>query len=318
MNNNLIRKIDKTFNVTTFAGGSGSAIAFNLPHGLAVDKNKNIYVADFNNNAIRKIDVNGIVTNYAGKPGAGALNGDRSVATFNQPAGLAIDPSGNLIITDYSNNAIRLINTTTGAVSTLAGIPGTPGATNGIGTGATFYGPNEAATDAAGNVYITDSANGLIRKINLTGFTINDALPAGLSFDGLTGTISGTPTVVITKNYTVTGYNSAGSSSSTFKITINKATAKTAALFDELEEPTVNTSPYPMPFTSTLNINLGDAEIADLIVKIFDTRTGNQVYFKEFTNQVGVLELDASNLNKGVYSLHLVYNNQHKIYKVFK
>ena len=317
MNNNLIRKIDQTYNVTTIAGKPGSAILFNAPHGLAVDKSKNIYVADFNNNAIRKIDVNGIVTNYAGTLGAGAQNGDKSVATFNQPAGLAIDASGNLIVTDYGNNLVRYINIKTGLVSTLAGTLGNSGATNGVG-GTTFYGPNEAATDAAGNVYIIDSGNSLVRKINLTGYTINDVLPAGLSFDGLTGTISGTPTVIVTKNYTVTGYNSAGSSSSTFKLTINKATAKTAALLFEIEEPTVNTAPYPMPFTSALNINLGNTEIANLTVQIFNTNNGSLVYNQQLNGQSGILTLDVSNLTKGFYGLHLIYNNNHKIYKIFK
>ena len=144
-------------------------------------------------------------------------------------------------------------------------------------------------------------------------------MPTGLIFDGLTGKITGTPTVVSPPtDYTITGSNYYGSNTAKINIAVNPVTTKTATLFADFTGSPQTMVPYPMPFTNTLNINVGDAPINDLIVKIFDSRTGNQVYFKEFTNQAGVLSLDVSNLTKGVYSLHLVYNNQHKIFKVFK
>lgn len=115
--NDLIRKIDPTGMVTTLAGsvvagnanGTGAAALFNIPQGLAVDNNSNIFVADANNNLIRKITPSGVVTTYAGSGYALSADGTGLKASFNFPNALAIDHSGILYVTDGGGNKIRQI-----------------------------------------------------------------------------------------------------------------------------------------------------------------------------------------------------------------
>jgi len=116
--NNLIRKITPSRVVSTFAGsgeqgfkdGTGNNASFNSPSGLDVDASGNIYVADLGNNAIRKVTPEGVVTTLAGTGEPGDVDGDTSIAQFYWPSDVAIDKSGNLIITDLKNNKIKKIN----------------------------------------------------------------------------------------------------------------------------------------------------------------------------------------------------------------
>ncbi|WP_186292572.1 T9SS type B sorting domain-containing protein [Mucilaginibacter corticis] len=224
---NLIRKISPAGSVTTFAGSGneGSLNGPNLisrflnPDGLAIDKAGNIFVADTKNNLIRKISA-GSVTTFAGNGTAGSLDGVGTAASFNYPTSLTIDGSGNLYVADYKSNLIRRI-TPSGVVSTVAG-SGSPGRTNGIGTAASFNAPLGLAIDGLGNLFITDAGNYLIRKINVTGYIIDKPLPAGLIFDQTTGIISGTPTAASgARDYTITAFNGAGSSSTIVNIAVN-------------------------------------------------------------------------------------------------
>jgi sugar lactone lactonase YvrE len=107
------------------------------------------------------------VTTVAGSGSTGYGDGTGSSALFNQPAGLAIDASGNLYVADEGNNCIRKV-TPSGMVTTLAGST-TPGYKNGQGAAAEFFSPNGIAVDAAGNVYVTDVLNEAIRKITPSG-----------------------------------------------------------------------------------------------------------------------------------------------------
>ena len=173
LHNHLIRKITTAGVVTTLAGsgtagstdGTGTSASFNYPSGVAVDAAGNIYVADSGNNLIRKITSLGVVTTFAGNGTAGSANGTGTSASFNNPAGVAVDATGNLYVADYLNNLIRKI-TAAGVVTTFAGT-GTRGAANGIGASASFNGPMNVAVDVASNVYVADSYNHLIREIAL-------------------------------------------------------------------------------------------------------------------------------------------------------
>jgi serine/threonine-protein kinase len=117
--NNEIRKITPAGVVTTLAGstaaghtdGTGAAATFNSPVGVAVDSSGNVYVTDGRNNEIRKITPAGEVTTLAGSITGGHADGTSTSATFNQPAGIAVDSSGNVYVADQGNNEIRMIGT---------------------------------------------------------------------------------------------------------------------------------------------------------------------------------------------------------------
>jgi serine/threonine protein kinase, bacterial len=170
--NDLIRKISPAGTVSTIAGKTGiagaadgldTAARFNLPESLAVDVSGNIYVADNGNNLIRKITPAGIVSTIAGNGQPSFADGSGSAASFNSPFGIAVDAAGNIYVADSGNNRIRKI-TPAGAVSTFAG-NGVKGANDATGAAATFNTPSGVAIDAAGNVYVADENNNLIRKI---------------------------------------------------------------------------------------------------------------------------------------------------------
>ncbi len=177
-----IRKITPTGVVTTLAGSSsgsangiGTAAQFNHPSGVAVDNSGNVFVCDRNNHLIRKITSSGVVTTFAGSGSAGNTNGTGAAASFKNPTGIAIDNSGNLYVTDYSNHSIRKI-TSAGVVTTLAGPVGASGiwgTTNGTGTSARFNYPYHIAIDSYGNLYTTDMGNQKVRKITTAGVVSN-------------------------------------------------------------------------------------------------------------------------------------------------
>jgi hypothetical protein len=215
--NNRIRKIGPGKRVTTVAGsgaagnadGAGPVAEFNLPRGLAVDFQGNVYVADFGNGRIRVIDPMGTVTTLAGSTGLSApwavavdglgncfvIDGNRVVsilggsvtviagtaaggnadgpgptARFNHPAGIAADATGNLYVADMGNNTIREISTS-GNVSTFAGA-GNAGYLDGPLLTALFNGPSGVAVDAEGSIWVTETGNNDVRKITNGGYVL--------------------------------------------------------------------------------------------------------------------------------------------------
>ncbi len=186
--NNLIRKITSSGLVTTYAGqltsgsanGARTAASFGLPHGIAVDSSGNVYVADTFNFLIRKITNEGVVTTLAGSGSYGSANGTGPAASFGSPYGVAVDSSGNVYVADSRNDLIRKI-TNEGVVTTLAGSAGVTGSFNRTGTAASFNNPTGVAVDSSGNVYVADSKNDLIRKINAEGVVTTLAGQAGVT-----------------------------------------------------------------------------------------------------------------------------------------
>ena len=196
--NNTVRKISPAGEVVTLAGspgqggntnGTGTTARFSEPFGVAVDEAGNVYVADASNNAIRKVTSAGVVTTVAGGGAAGSTDGTGTAARLDEPRGVAIDVTGTLYVADYDNHLIRKI-TSTGVVTTLAGQADVPGSADGVGTAASFRGPNGIAVDSAGVVYVADTGNRSIRRITaggvVTTLTPSQGLnePRGVAVDG--------------------------------------------------------------------------------------------------------------------------------------
>ncbi len=184
--NDRIRKVTTSGIISTIAGngiqgysgdgGRAGLAEFYDPHCIAIDTSKNIYITDTYNNCVRKINTLGIISTYAGN-GVGGYFGDGGPATaaeFIQPWGLALDPLQNVYISDRDNNLVRVVNTS-GIINTFAGngygAPYNGGYTGdgGNALSAELWNPTGISFDAAGNFYIADVVNNVIRMINTSG-----------------------------------------------------------------------------------------------------------------------------------------------------
>ena len=134
-----------------------------------MDVSGNLFIADFYNNCIRKVDTNGIITTVAGNGewGYSGDGGPATNATLDEPYGVAVDSSGNLFISDSSNDRIRKMDTN-GVITTVAGKDtwGYSG-DGGPATNATLNLPSGMALDSIGNLFIADLGNERIRKVAL-------------------------------------------------------------------------------------------------------------------------------------------------------
>jgi len=159
-------------------GGPATSAAVGAPVGVAADASGNVFIADLASARIRKVDAaTGIISTYAGGGSAGNVSdGPATSAGFvfpaNSHAGVAVDRDGNVYIADPGDNRVRKVNTS-GVITTLAGAGGlgTPGFSGdgGPATAAKLQSPDGVALDAQGNVYIADTGNGRIRKVDLNG-----------------------------------------------------------------------------------------------------------------------------------------------------
>ncbi len=175
--NNRIRMIGPNGVITTVAGTgtagySGDwlgAVFAKLDHPVAVaaDGRGNVYVADYNNNRVRKFSPSGVITTFAGNGSAGYSGdgGQAASASLDHPAGVAVDGSGEVYITEAYGNRVRKVDAA-GIISTFAGngVAGFSG-DGGPAAAAQVNSPAGLAMDASGNVYIADSANNRVRMV---------------------------------------------------------------------------------------------------------------------------------------------------------
>ncbi|MEY3221014.1 MAG: hypothetical protein RIT27_2371 [Pseudomonadota bacterium] len=212
--NNRIRRIENGV-ITTFAGSGsygfggdgGSAInaQFRNPTAMAFANDGSVLIADSNNHRLRKIDANGVISTIAGgdQLGSGGDNGAATAAQLNLPQGVAVDRLGNLFIADTNNHRIRRIDTS-GRITTFAGT-GAAGLSGdgGFAALAQLNQPTSVRINAVGEIFIADSGNHCVRKIDssgiirtiagrgVSGFAGDNALainallnyPRGISFD---------------------------------------------------------------------------------------------------------------------------------------
>jgi len=175
--NHALRKVTRDGAVSTLAGngeagyveGVGDAARFNSLHGIAVDANGTIYIADSCNNCVRHVvPDDGTVSTLAGdgKEGAGIVDGLGSAARFYNPAGLAVDADGHLIVADFGNHCIRRVTSAKGCVTTVAGNGQDGGGfADGEGAAARFHFPMGIAVDGNNNILVADHLNNRIRMI---------------------------------------------------------------------------------------------------------------------------------------------------------
>ncbi|MGH9573047.1 MAG: choice-of-anchor D domain-containing protein [Candidatus Acidiferrales bacterium] len=184
---NRVRTIDRITNNTFTQVGSGvqgyngdgelnTSAELNGPTGLDMDAANYIYVADSGNHIIRKTLLTGTTPNpistIAGTPGATGNLGDSGAAMsaqLNSPFGVRVDAAGDVYIADPASNVIRKVNVATGVISTIAGTASAGYSGDaGDATKAQLNGPSDFAIDESGNLYIADSQNGAVRKIDVS------------------------------------------------------------------------------------------------------------------------------------------------------
>ncbi len=267
LNNHVVRRITASGEVTLFAGvpgvagaldGSAAEANFRSPTDLAVDALGTVYVVDAGNHLLRRISAAGQVETLAGAAGEpGSTDGNAGFARFFQPTGVAVDPAGNVYVSDTGNHTIRAI-APDGAVSTVAGVAGALGSTNGTGATARFNAPAGLALAPDGRLFVADTSNHTIRvaaidgtssvpvltsppvasgtygrlfaayAIRATGFPTGfsaSGLPPGLMLNPTTGVISGLPTAAGTYTVTLGAANESGTGTATLSLFIAKANA---------------------------------------------------------------------------------------------
>ena len=168
-------------------GGPATAADLNLPFGVAVDGYNNFYIADTQHNRIRKVDgQTQIISTIAGTgvQGYAGDGGPATQATLGTPKGLAIDGAGNLYFADTAENVVRRIDAATQIITTVAGTGASSfSGDGGAATLAALSAPTGVSFDQSGNMYIADTANGRIRKV--------DAVTGVITTVAGTGVVSG-------------------------------------------------------------------------------------------------------------------------------
>jgi sugar lactone lactonase YvrE len=201
---NSVRRVDaKTGLISTYAGngvtaytgdgGSATSASIYGPTACTIDSAGNLYIADVGNNVIRKVDASdGVISTVAGN-GSSGFSGDGAVATkaeLNTPYGVAVDESGNLFISDYGNQRMREVMSSTGNISTIAG-NGTYGysGSSGLAIDSMLANPEQLAL-RGGDLYIVEQGSSVVSQLDLSSGTLKTIAGDGTPGDG-TGSVRG-------------------------------------------------------------------------------------------------------------------------------
>lgn len=176
--NYTLRRISPAGEVSTLAGvagvlgavdGTGADARLGVSEGLVVASDGTVYFTDAGNRLIRKATPAGVVTTLAGSAGAaGSADGTGAAARFGQPAGIAVDGDGNLLVADTVNHTLRKI-TPAGVVTTVAGMAGSPGLADGSGATVRFRAPYGVAAGSGGQIFVSDALNLVVRQLDAAG-----------------------------------------------------------------------------------------------------------------------------------------------------
>ncbi len=211
--NYVVRKVSGG-NISTFAGnhtygfagdgGPAGSAELSYVLGVAADAMGNVYIADQYNQRIRRVNTSGTISTYAGNGTAGyQSDGGLAVQTsLYYPVGVAVDGAGDVIIGDYDNERVRLVDQS-GIIHTIAGtgVAGFKG-NDVLATLAEMYQPWGIGVDPSGNIYIADYQNWLIRKVNA--LTILNSAPSSLLFGTVTKGMTSDPiAITLSANGTV-------------------------------------------------------------------------------------------------------------------
>lgn len=249
--NNKIRKITPAGEVSTLAGSGqqGSAdgpaltATFNYPTGVAVDATGTLFVADCNNNVIRKITPDGMVSRYSGTlNNPGDFDGDINQAGYSKPYTLTIDKKGNMYVMERASGALRIINPQQN-ITTLTNFSGMScvavdaddniyastgqeiikiNSSGKLTVESTSFGGDGMVTAPDGSIYIC-GGNSIKKLVYSPAYTITPALPAGLSMDIGTGTITGIPTVTSPQTtYKITAGNASGTATANVTLSVTE------------------------------------------------------------------------------------------------
>jgi sugar lactone lactonase YvrE len=182
-----VRRISPAGMVSTLAGtgefggrdGPGTTALFGFANeklstdwqtvlsGIVAEPSGSVLVADYYNGRVRRIAADGTVTTAAGV-GEGYVDGPSASARFRYPTGIAISTGGDIFVAEDTHTIRRIV---AGTVSTFAGRPIIDDMANGQGAAAQFRRPAGTAVDAAGNIFVADFNNNVIRKVTPAGLT---------------------------------------------------------------------------------------------------------------------------------------------------
>jgi sugar lactone lactonase YvrE len=181
-------------------GGPPASAELSSPLGVSIDKMGAIFIADATNGVIREVSVAGSIATVAGNGSIsfGGDTGPASAAELASPSGVIADGSGNLFVADTLNHSIRRIDAVSGVITTIAGV-GQPGYSGdgGAATSAELDSPAAVALDAAGDLFIADTGNCVIRRVDATGIlagvimTVAGNGSCGYDVDGVPATSAG-------------------------------------------------------------------------------------------------------------------------------